>query len=338
MSASAAQSVEAAAHADIAEPPVVVVGASAGGVEALVGFVASLPSTFPAAVLVVLHIAPSSKSVLPQILARAGHCPVRMAVNDERLVAGEVLVAPPDHHLLVEDGRVRLSQMPRENGHRPAIDPTMRSVSVARAAGAVGIVLSGTRDDGTAGLRAIKAGGGTAMVQDPEEALYPSMILSAQLHVELDAVLPVSQMATWIERHAFQAKAAEGSEDESPGADGTDDRLGGQPPGVGTRFACPDCGGTLFERAEGGLVRFECSVGHVLSIESLADEQARSLETALWAAVRNLDDRAVLLRRMSERARVDGRPRFADGFEEQAERASTQAQAVRVAIERSRDT
>jgi two-component system chemotaxis response regulator CheB len=335
VSASAAQPVDAMAHAVTGEPPIVVVGASAGGVEALVGFVASLPSTFPAAVLVVLHIAPSSKSVLPQILARAGHVPVRMAVNDEPLVAGEILVAPPDHHLLIEDGRVRLSQMPRENGHRPAIDPTMRSASAARAGGVVGIVLSGTRDDGTAGLRVIKEGGGTTMVQDPEEALYPSMILSAQLHVELDAVLPVSQMATWIEQHAFQAPADHPAQRESARRDVARDLPGGHPPGVGTRFACPDCGGTLFEREEGGLLRFECSVGHVLSIESLADEQARSLETALWAAVRSLDDRAVLLRRMSQRARVAGRPRAAEGLDDQAERAGTQAQAVRVAIERS---
>jgi two-component system, chemotaxis family, protein-glutamate methylesterase/glutaminase len=177
---------------------VVVAGASAGGVEALIALVRSLPVDFPYAVLVVLHVSPAGTSVLPAILGRACRLPVASPADGDELRTGHVYVAPPDAHLVVEDGRLRLSQAPRENGHRPAIDPTMRTAAAAYDGGTIGIVLSGSRDDGTAGLIAIKAGGGTAIAQDPREALYPAMPQSAVAHVELDAVLPVDEMANWI--------------------------------------------------------------------------------------------------------------------------------------------
>ena len=187
---------------------VVIAGASAGGVEALVHLVSSLPADFPHAMLIVLHVSPSGTSVLPAILARACPLPVCAPADGEELSPGHVYVAPPDSHLVVEDSHLRLSQAPRENGHRPAIDPTMRTAANAYGGATIGIVLSGSRDDGTAGLIAIKARGGIAIVQDPEEALYPAMPLSAIAHVEPDAVLPVAAMARWILEHNAQTNRA----------------------------------------------------------------------------------------------------------------------------------
>jgi two-component system chemotaxis response regulator CheB len=327
-------------------PAVVVVGASAGGVEALVALAGSLPQDFPHPMLVVLHISPAGTSVLPAILSRACRLQVSSAADGEPLRPGHVYVAPPDSHLLVEDAHVRLSQAPRENGHRPAIDPTMRTAAAAYDGATIGIVLSGSRDDGTAGLIAIKARGGTAIVQEPDEALYPAMPRSAIAHLEPDAVLPIAQMARWIMNH--------GSNSDPPGGehgmtleDNTDDpRLaiadtGNEAPhsaaGRGTRFTCPDCGGVLFERHEGNLERFECSVGHVFSIESLSNAQAEALENALWAAVRSLEDRAAMLKRLAGRASVGHHRRSATTFERQAEEALDRARTIRDAIERTAD-
>ena len=318
---------------------VVVAGASAGGVEALVELVRSLPPDFPYPVLVVLHVSPSGTSVLPAILARACTLPVAAPVDGERLRGGHVYVAPPDTHLVVEDGHLRLSQAPRENGHRPAIDPSMRTAAAAYDGGTIGIVLSGTRDDGTAGLMAIKARGGPAIVQDPAEALYPAMPLSAIAHVTADAVLPVADMAAWILEHGPDGPAKGETMSEEPG----DARLaavqGGanSPPrsavGEGTRYTCPDCGGVLFERHEGNLERFQCSVGHVFSIESLSNAQAEALENALWAAVRSLEDRAALLHRLAARARSNQHERSADTFARLADEALDRAATIRDAIQ-----
>jgi two-component system, chemotaxis family, protein-glutamate methylesterase/glutaminase len=322
---------------------VVVAGASAGGVEALVQMVRSLPADFPHPVVVVLHVAPTGTSVLPAILSRACRLAVGTPTDGEQLRPGHVYVAPPDTHLVVEGSRLRLSQSPRENGHRPAIDPTMRTAANAYDGGTIGIVLSGSRDDGTAGLMAIKARGGTVIVQDPEEALYPAMPLSAMAHVEPDAVLPVGAMARWILQHIANgapgdnpSMASEEPTDDPPLAivETTDD-LPESATGRGTRFTCPDCGGVLFERHEGALERFQCSVGHVFSIESLSSAQAEALENALWAAVRSLEDRAALLKRLATRARTNDHLRSSAKFERQAEEAVERAKTIREAIQRS---
>ena len=318
-----------------AEKGVVVAGASAGGVEALVALVSSLPADFPFALLVVLHVAPTGTSVLASILDRAGRLPAESAIDGDRLHPGRVYVAPPDCHLVVEDGSLRLSQAPRENGHRPAIDPTMRTAAAAFDGRAIGIVLSGSRDDGTAGMIAIKDHGGLTIVQDPDEALYPAMPRSAMSHVAVDAVLPISRMAEWILAHAGRpapspiAGGAPPPADELPNP-GPPDRA--QREGEGTRFTCPDCGGVLFEHHEGALERFECSVGHAFSIESLSGAQAEELEGALWAAVRSLEDRASLLLRMADRARSGDHRSSARLFDRQAQDALERARTIRDAI------
>ena len=315
---------------------VAVVGASAGGVEALKHLASCLPVDLGCPVVVVLHVSSVGTSVLPAILDRAGPNTATAAVDGDLLLPGHLYVAPPNRHVLVTPGGLRLSDGPRENGHRPAVDPTMRSAVQTYGARTVGIVLSGTRDDGTAGLAAIKEGGGRVLIQDPDEALYSGMPRNAMAGVAHDGVLTIVEIARWLVRAAGGV--------ESPGAARGDAmrRLttytGGGPSDHGTRFSCPDCGGNLFEISEGGVLRLQCAVGHVYSPESFAEEQGHELERALWTATRTLDDRAVLFDRMAVRARANGHATSADGFERQAHAAREHATVIRRSIQRFDDT
>lgn len=175
-------------------PRVVVIGASAGGVEALTRLVRELPSDFALPIVVVLHVPPTT-SMLPQILSRAGGLPTEHARDGAALTAGRIHIAPPDCHVLLTDGVVNVGRGPKENGHRPAIDPLFRTAAAQFGPGAIGIVLSGALDDGTAGLAQVKGRGGLTIVQDPEEALYPAMPTSARDAVDPDYVLPVAGIA-----------------------------------------------------------------------------------------------------------------------------------------------
>jgi two-component system chemotaxis response regulator CheB len=186
---------------------VVVIGASAGGIEALKRLVQGLPSDFPLPLLVVVHVSPT-QSALPEILSRAGLLPAAHARDGDELAGGRIYVAPPDCHLLVVDRSVQVVRGPKENGHRPAIDPTLRTAAAEFGRGVVGVVLSGALDDGTAGLAAVKDAGGLTAVQDPEEALYPAMPTSAIAVVQPDYVLTIEQLA------ALLVKIAGGSPHE----------------------------------------------------------------------------------------------------------------------------
>ncbi len=312
-----------------------VVGASAGGVEALKALAAGLPADLGCPVVVVLHIPPTGTSVLPAILERAGALPASAARDGDELKSGHLYVAPPDCHVLVSPGGLRLSDGPRENGVRPAVDTTMRSAAGSYDGRTVGIVLSGTRDDGTAGLAAIKASGGRALVQDPVEALYDGMPRSAMAHVSLDAVLPVAGIARWL------AAAARGAPtEESPPSTTLAPPVsfqGDGPSDEGTRFACPDCGGGIYEVSEIGVTWLSCSVGHAYSPESFAAEHGRELERALWTATRTLDDRVVLLERMAARARGSGERRTVERFEREARAARDHAAVIRGSMQQFDD-
>ncbi len=309
----------------------VVIGASAGGVETLRRIVGDLPEDLAAAVCIVLHIAPGSPSALASILRRAGRLPCQAARDGDELRAGQILVAPPDHHLVIEDGRVRLTVGPRENGHRPAVDTLFRSAAEQRDGRVIGVVLSGTRDDGTAGLAVIKANGGATIVQDPEEALYAGMPASALAHVAVDAVVPSARVAEVVTamvngppRPQSPSSGPTGAVRRNPGD--------GSPSSGGVTTVCPECGGVLTERSEAGMIQWECRVGHRYSQESLADAQAEGVESGLWAAVRALEDRVKLLQRMAAQAEDAGRSRSARSFRRRAESAGDQAQLVREAL------
>jgi two-component system chemotaxis response regulator CheB len=294
-------------------------------VETLRAIVGRLPADLPAAICIVLHLAPDSPSALAAILQRAGRLPCSTAKDGDQLLPGHILVAPPNHHLVIEDRRVRLTVGPRENNHRPAVDTLFRSAAEQRGAAVIGVVLSGNRDDGTAGLSVIKACGGVAVVQDPDSALYPGMPASAIAHVAVDAVVAVERIASTI--------VAMVSGDAPPPPPARDDPGRGPERSPDPRIqVCPECGGVLTEHEEAGTVLWSCRVGHRYSVETLVDAQASDVEAALWTAVRALEDRALLLRRLSEQQSRRHQPRSAGRFRGRAEDAEAQAQLIRNTI------
>jgi len=287
----------------VAHRDIIVIGASAGGVEALRAVVSGLSPSIPAALCVVLHVPPGSPSALPAILARAAPVPVRAAVDGEPLRQGRIYVAPADRHLLIIDHRVRLSRGASENGHRPAIDPLFRSAAYTFGPRTVGVVLSGTRDDGAGGLLAIAQRGGVAIVQDPDDALHPSMPRSALDLVRTEHVLPAAKIGPLLSELA-RSEVPEGPADDDPTlaaevamsdmAPLTTDEFFNEPAG----FGCPACGGALYELPSAKIPRYRCRVGHAWAPESLLEEQAAGLEGALWTALRVLEERAALAERL----------------------------------------
>lgn len=323
----------------MAKRDVVVVGASAGGVEALRDLVAGLPVDFPAAVLIVLHIPPMGGSALPGILSRAGTLPCRHAEEADRLTAGTILVAPPDRHLIIYDDAVTLSSGPHENGHRPAIDVLFRSAARILGARAVGVVLSGALDDGAAGVVALKLAGGVAVVQEPDEAMQPSMPRAAISTGAVQHVAPVAKIPALLAELLSddvpddRADPSELMEVETALADLKENALHDQsPPGTPSGLTCPDCHGSLYEITEGGMVRYRCRVGHAWSPGSLVAQMSSSHESALWIALRSLEEKAALTRNLAERAAADGRKLTARRFHADADEAVRAADLVRELI------
>jgi two-component system chemotaxis response regulator CheB len=318
---------------------VVAVGASAGGVDALRALAAGLPPDYPGAVLMVLHVPREGPTALPAIITRSGPLPAALAVDGEPLRYGRIFIAPNDRHLLVVDGRIRLSRGPAENGHRPAIDPLFRSVARAYAARAVGVVLSGARDDGAAGLAVIAAHGGTTIVQDPADALYPSMPRAAIEHLRPDHIVAAAKLGDLLgEITAGHLTAGPPPPDDplldlevamSGLAPVTTDQLTDTPAGYG----CPSCGGSLFEITGSPVPRYRCRVGHAWSPDSLLDEQAVALEGALWMALRALEEKSALSRRMATE-RLDRRSSTGLRFRDIADEAEAAGAAIRELITR----
>lgn len=294
----------------------IILGGSAGSLEALVALVAALPRDLSAAVLLVVHIPSHARSALPQILQRRSALTVKHAHDGELLRAGQVLVAPPDRHLLVDGDRVRLTRGPRECGTRPALDPLLRTAARWAGRRAIGVVLSGALDDGTAGMLALRSRGGTCVVQSPSDASYPSMPQSVIDHLAPDHIVPVVQLAPLLVRLTSEdlddtpasddrtdVTASEGEPDEAaPAIDpARQDRYS-----VPSGFTCPACHGVLWEVRDGPTLGFRCRVGHGLSAESLLSLQEESVEEAMWAANRALEESAAMSGRLAERLRERG--------------------------------
>jgi two-component system chemotaxis response regulator CheB len=293
----------------VANRDLVVVGASAGGVEALIRVVSELPADLPAAILVVLHVPADSSSNLPAILARAGPLPTAHARDGEPIEPGRILIAPPDRHLLVQDGRVRLSSGPFENLHRPAVDVLFRSAAINRDGRTIGVVLSGALDDGADGLRTIAMAGGLAVVQDPGDAVIPSMPRSAIEAARVDHVLPADEIGRRLPEllqtphgeNTMDQPAKESVEQEVAISAMDASRMPETPPGSPSVFGCPDCGGVLWEVDQQHGLRFRCRVGHAYSARSLLAAEDSGLEDALWASLRALEEQESLSRRMLDR-------------------------------------
>ncbi|HKH12071.1 MAG TPA: chemotaxis protein CheB [Rubrobacter sp.] len=315
----------------------VTIGGSSGGVEALARLVGGLPADLPTAVLVVVHFPEGAPSALPQILSRAGPLEAVHPGDGDRIVGGRIYVAPPGVHLLVEDGRVRLAVGPKENGHRPALDPLFRTAALAYGPRAVGVVLTGSLDDGTSGLAAIKARGGVAVVQDPDEALFRSMPESALRYVDVDYCLPVGEMAAllaWLAREPVEERGEDpvpkDMELEAKIA-GLDPSVveGGRHPGELSNFTCPECSGPLYEIQDGAMSRFRCRVGHAYTADGVLEGKTDALEEALYAALNTLEEAAEMADRLAARASQGGQARATERFEARARRSRERATAIR---------
>ena len=312
---------------------VIVMGASAGGLEPLQLTLAALPADLDAAIFVVLHI--GATSYLAEILDRTSALPVRQAVSGAPIEFGQIYVAVPGVHLLVHGSHLLLRRGPRENLARPAIDPLFRSAAATFDARVIGVILSGVLNDGAAGSRAVKQCGGMIVVQDPADAAYPEMPNGALRYCQADHVVPAAELGALLTRLArepagptppiefsIRLEAAIAAQ-ELVGMD-VDDKLG-QP----SRFTCPECHGALWEIDDGALLRYRCHVGHAFTAESMLAAQAAQTEELLWSLMRAHQERAALTRRMSERERALNRPELARHLDARATGYEEDAKVIR---------
>lgn len=339
----------------------IVVGASAGGIDALKKLLAPLPADLDASVFIVWHMAPSVRGVLPQILSSVTAIPVGHALDGELIQPNRIYVAPPDHHLLLEAGRIRLTRGPKENRFRPAIDPLFRSAALYYGNRVMGVILSGALDDGTAGLWTIKERGGLALVQDPAEAEVPSMPESAIERVAVDYVLPVAQLATRLIELAQQTVARPNATDtQETASGGVSDRRTG-PSGVrpsdwqktaleiqvaandndagmalfshGTLspYTCPECHGVLTMLREGSLTRFRCHTGHAYSADTLLATLTETIEHNLYTTLRSMEEAMILLNHLGDHYAEANQPKLAALYFQKAEETRNRADGIRQA-------
>jgi two-component system chemotaxis response regulator CheB len=310
---------------------VVGIGASAGGVDALRRVVAHLPADLPFAVCVVLHLPATGRSLLAPILDRVSPMSAELATDGTQLLPGRIYVAPSDQHLMVADGRVALTRGPKENGVRPAVDPMLRSLAASYRECAVAVILSGALGDGASGAAAVAGSGGLVIVQDPNDALTPSMPERALLASETPIVLPASEIGLAIADLAETPVRMREDAAVAHSSDTNQDPFE-RPSGPPTGLTCPECKGALWDISEGELVRYRCRVGHVFSEDALLEEQGTHVEAALWTALEVLEERAETLRRVARNI-GDRNPGAAARLEDGARDAIDRGRLIRRALE-----
>jgi len=319
-------------------PPVVVIGASFGGVHALMELVSTLPADLAAVVAVVQHIG-EQKSILPELLTRKGPMRAIHPKHNQPWTTGVIYVAPPDQHLLLRTDVLELHRGPRENHARPALDPLFRTAALGWRERAIGVVLTGELDDGTAGLAAIKSCGGVTVVQEPAEAVAPSMPTSALAHVEIDHCLPLAQIGPLLARLVQERTASDPPtnshgpiaqvwEQEQAIFEGLDPMEKLSVIATPSQLTCPECGGALSELKDSRPLRFRCHTGHAYTVGSLAQAQAQVGDHALQASFRALREREMLLRRLAVVAEATGDKEQAAAGRRQADRVRDQAKAL----------
>jgi two-component system chemotaxis response regulator CheB len=320
---------------------IIVMGASAGGIQAVVQVLDALPSDVAATVFVVVHTSPESGGLIPTIFERGSRWRAAYARDGQRFTHGRVYVAPADHHLLVKRGTMRVVRGPRENRFRPAVDPLFRTASVAYGPRVIGVVLSGGLDDGTHGLELIKQHGGIAIAQDPEEATTPNMPLNAIQNVEVDYVLKSRSIGLKLQQlttdvvdeppHAIRTTRKDRA-DVAEGGSKTKQFVSGPP----SEYTCPECGGTLWELNGGRILRYRCHVGHGYTAQSLSADQSDGLDNVLWSALRALEEHSMLRRRMAEHAHTIGQAVSARQLEREAKASEVRAGTIRRLLQAER--
>ncbi|HEY9783671.1 MAG TPA: chemotaxis protein CheB [Leptolyngbyaceae cyanobacterium] len=319
---------------------IIVIGASAGGTEALKKLVAQLPDNFLGTLFIVLHISPECRSVLPQILDRLCPLPVVQATDSEAHQPGRIYVAPPDHHLIVEQGLVRVTRGPKENRFRPSVDVLFRSAARAYGKRVIGVVLAGALDDGASGLYAVQEQGGIAVVQDPFEALYPSMPISAMKAVAVDHCVPIAELGSLLVSLTTKAVSSEEVFSVSEqmeievGVAREDNafKRGIMKLGEPSPYSCPECHGVLLRLKQGKLIRFRCHTGHAYSPNSLLAEVTKSIDDALWNTLRGIEESEMLMSHIAQHLREANDVDTAELFLQKADDAQRRADLVRQAV------
>jgi two-component system chemotaxis response regulator CheB len=276
----------------------VVIGASAGGVQALAGLIKLLPADFGAAVLVVMHISESSQ--LPSVLNRCGTLPCEFVTDHPAIKRGHVYIAPPNFHMLVTDDKIALSQSAKENLPRPSIDPLFRSAARIYRNRVVGVILTGALDDGAAGLFSIKSRGGITIVQDPSDAQEPSMPIQAMRHTKVDYRVPIKKMGPLLTK--LVGRRGKRPLELTPPKHSQGETSKGVEGGSPFPVSCPECQGPLFELKEHEGKLFHCRVGHAFSSESLHEAHDEALERAIWTTIRMLGEKIILHRTLEQKA------------------------------------
>lgn len=327
----------------MARRDIVVIGASAGGTEALMELASSLPRAFAAPVFIVRHQAPYEPGYLPEILAQRTALRVGFAKDGERIEAGRVYVAPPDRHMLIDHHRLLVRKGPKENRFRPSIDALFRSAAYQYGSRVIGVVLSGALDDGTSGMWSIKHRGGTTVVQDPSTAIVSGMPESVLQHVRIDHIVPIAQMAALLTRLVRMAAPREPALSERVGermdlevgvARGESGfEKGTLEAGAFTPFTCPECHGALVEIREGGVTRFRCHTGHAYTSSALLASVTEAIEETLWQSMQRIEEATMLLNHFAEHFDGDGDHAAADLFHQRAHEAAEQARVLHTFIE-----
>jgi len=289
---------------------IIVVGTSAGGLEALDRLVGALPTDLPASIFIVQHLAfQNSGEPLLRRLNRHKAFRPKLAQDGDRYQPGRIYIAPPDHHLLVKKRHMRVTKGARENRQRPAIDPLFRSAAVAHGSRVIGVVLTGMLDDGTAGLIAIKRCGGVTVVQDPRDAAYSGMPSSALDNANVDFCVPLADMGPLLtklvsQRHGKSTVVPSDIRTEAAIAERVLSDVS-QVNGLGDQvpYNCPGCGGVLWEMDTPGEKRYRCHTGHSYTGRTLLASQSEKIEEMLWIALRMFEERKNLLVSMTKAAR-----------------------------------
>ncbi len=323
----------------MAKRDIVVIGASAGGVTALRELVESLPADFQASIFIVQHLSPSTPSILPHILSRAGVLKAVHPKDGDPIVSGQIYVSPPDHHMLLENDRILIKKGPKENRFRPSIDALFRSAAYQYGARAIGVVLTGLLNDGTSGMWSIKRMGGLGVVQQPEDAEYPSMPTSVLEYVAVDYITPLNEIASLI--YALTQQNAPSSPeltmDEidrfkleiSIAAQSDAFESGVLEMGNLSPIACPDCSGVLVRFEEGRLIRYRCHTGHAYTASALLSEVSKAVEDSMWKTLRGLEETIMLLEQTSKQFAEADNTAVAERFSEKARTTRELAQSVR---------
>lgn len=313
----------------------VVVGCSSGGLDALKILVTALEPDFPASILIVQHVLPDSRSLLPEILNRFSSLPVKTAEDGDVFQEGNIYVAAPDHHLVVTGKRLRLTRTARENRCRPSVDVLFRTTATSHGSRVIGVILTGNLDDGAAGLLAVQECGGLTVVQDPADAAYRGMPDSALRFVSPDHVVSVVKLGGLLNRLVGQEVEKSGlnpaDRELESSIESTEPSTAEKVEEMGTLVpvTCPDCGGPLWEIDDQPAPRFRCHTGHSFGMESLVDGYSDVTERSLWTALRVMDEKTRTLERLADDHTLRGHHGTGNAFKNRAAESRLHAEEIR---------